>query len=197
MLMGSGSLRAVYRHPESEGSCIKIERAPPKTYRRWLTPWRRSPHLGANKREILGYRQLMAKLPNRPAYLSWVGDLVETNLGPGLVVENINPSGRPMFCLNKIGKKKGRNALPSDALVSELGTQVAMLISDIKKSGMMTHCVAPESVWFVRGDEGYTMRIVDYKTVVSSTWSPFSRKRSWRWRRHFGRRLLRPLGIAT
>lgn len=194
LLLRKGSLRAAYAHPERTDRCIKIEWAPAKTYRRLLPFWKRSAHLGANDRELVGYREVVAATPKSLPYMSWVGGIVETNLGPGLLVENINPQNRPMFSLNHVRKAA---KLPVDAEPSDIAGQVKRLISDTKTFGIINHCIAPESIWFVQGDSGYTMRIVDYKTIASSRWPPIAPYHRWRWRRRFEGRLLHALTKMT
>ncbi|HEY6631997.1 MAG TPA: YrbL family protein [Rhizobiaceae bacterium] len=193
LLLRKGSLRATYGHPERADRCIKIEWEPAKTHRRLLLFWERKAHPGANDRELLGYREVLTAVPKSLPYMSWVGDIVETNLGPGLLVENINPQSRLMFSLNQVRKT---SKLPVDAKASDIADQVKRLISDAHAFGVVNHCLSPESVWFVQDDNGYRMRIVDYKTIASSRWPPIGPYHRWRWQRRFEERLLHAVNAA-
>ncbi|MDQ8209173.1 YrbL family protein [Coraliomargarita sp. SDUM461003] len=90
----TGNHRAVYVHPHSKGRCVKVHHAhTPSALKRNLLPWyrrfRRSYHFDENLAELRQINKIQDRAGVTCLCLPSVEGIVETDLGPGLIVELI------------------------------------------------------------------------------------------------------------
>ncbi|WPJ97319.1 YrbL family protein [Coraliomargarita algicola] len=89
-----GNHRAIYTHPHRRDRCVKVNHAHmPPALKRQLVPWyqrfRRSFHFDENLAELRQITKIHDRATTTCLSIPTVEGMVETDLGPGLVVELI------------------------------------------------------------------------------------------------------------
>lgn len=153
-----GSFRACYLHPHEPGLCVKVMLENGDKHRRGIVDrllGMRDRH--PNWREWDEYRRLLARGIPLDRYFPKVHGIVETDLGPGLVVDLVQGSdgGLPISVLDYMnGNRPDR--LAAEAVLTELSVFAGFCI----RHGIFASCDEPGNVGFVR--DGDRFRFVSY-----------------------------------
>ena len=156
-LIGQGTKRRVFHHPGDPSCCIKIVRPDLVDWTRPFQGWKRFFYRsGAHSMQIDELREQFALYARGgyPGFLTPIRGLLETNLGPGLVVGIVrNDDGTLAPDVRQL-ILRGQYDARIDAAVETFFTEVLdaeIVISDL----------TPQNICCARRGHGYTCFMVD------------------------------------
>jgi hypothetical protein len=163
LILGVGSGRTTYLHPNDPNLILKIETEPVKGRTRW---YERPPIiLSSNYREIEGYSVMILRLGKTYDFLTRVHGWEDTSAGPALLAENATSGLDDAASLNGLFKTSKKIMFSISEI--EWARQRYQEISNVYCSQKIyNHGLKPESVIIGRQKGLMEMRLFDFKSIV-------------------------------
>jgi len=170
--MSRGSFRACYVDPREAGRCIKVMLDGGENHRRGIVDrllGMRDRH--PNLREWDEYRRLRARGVPLDRYFPAIHGIVDTDRGPGLVVDLLRGSdgSAPVSVLDYMNGNRPEG-LTSEAVLTEFSLFAAFCIN----YGIFASCDEPGNVGFLRDGDGYRFVSYDLKLRRNKEFIPIS-----------------------
>lgn len=170
--LAHGSFRACYLHPADPGLCVKVMLENGDKHRRGIVDrllGMRDRH--PNWREWDEYRRLLRRGIPLDRYFPKIHGIVETDLGPGLVVDVVRGSdgGLPISVLDYMNGNR-LDGLTAEAVLTELSVFAGFCI----RHGIFASCDEPGNVGFVRHGDGFRFVSYDLKLRRNKEFLPVS-----------------------
>lgn len=170
--LARGSFRGCYLHPHEPGLCIKVMLENGDKHRRGIVDrllGMRDRH--PNWREWDQYRHLLARGIPLGRYFPTIHGIVDTDLGPGLVVDLVRGTdgGLPVSVLDYMNGNRP-DWLAAEAVLTELTVFAGFCI----QHGIFASCDEPGNVGFVRDGDGFRFVSYDLKLRRNKEFVPVS-----------------------
>lgn len=167
-----GSFRACYLHPREPGHCIKVMLDGGDNHRRGIVDrllGLRDRH--PNLREWDEYRRLRNRGVPLDRYFPVIHGIVDTDLGPGLVVDLLRGSdgGLPVSVVDYANGNRPEGLAP-EAVLTAFSIFAAFCINH----GIFASCDEPGNVGFLRGEDGFRFVSYDLKLRRNKEFLPVS-----------------------
>lgn len=163
LLIGRGTARDTYRHPEHPNLVLKIDARPVAGRLRW---YERPPRIPPSyQRELDGYAVLLGRLGRHHDFISRVYGLEDTSLGPAILAENAVFGYADAVTLKALFRDPAPEAYGRDDL-AWARTRYAGIAKLLCEHRVYIHGLRPESMILCRRNGALCMRMIDYKTLV-------------------------------
>lgn len=168
--MAHGLFRACYPHPDQQDKCVKIALKDHPLPKRAKLIDLKEP-TDPNLRELFAYKKLKARGVPVESRFPAVHDLVDTDLGQGLLVDRIDaalPEGA--LTLRDYIEKGVRGELTPDRLMAELRSFADFCV----RHSVFASCDEWHNLYFVRKGADYHCMAFDLKLRLNREFIPFS-----------------------